>query len=174
MGMKGREIVQRAGLDVQALVTALNKAYCDEWLAYYQYWVGAQVATGVLAPKLIEEMEEHAAEELDHAKKLSKRIIELGGTPALSPQDWYKESTCGYLVPKDSESKILLAQNLQGERCAIEVYNKLLDMVKGKDPITFHLLREILEDEVEHEQDLEDIGLDIKDTTGNDCGCCAG
>ena len=26
--MKGREIVQRAGLDVQALVTALNKAYC--------------------------------------------------------------------------------------------------------------------------------------------------
>ena len=41
--MKGREIVQRAGLDVQALVTALNKAYCDEWLAY-QYWVGAQVA----------------------------------------------------------------------------------------------------------------------------------
>ena len=174
MGMKGKEIVHRAGVDVQALVTALNKAYCDEWLAYYQYWVGAKVATGACAPKLIAEMEEHAAEELKHAGKLAKRIIELGGTPILAPQDWYKESTCGYLVPKDSESKMLLAQNLQGERCAIEVYNKLLDMVKDKDPITFHLLRQILEDEVEHEQDLEDIGLDIKDITCGDCGCCAG
>ena len=170
MGMKGREIVQRAGLDVQALVTALNKAYCDEWLAYYQYWVGAQVATGVLAPKLIEEMEEHAAEELNHAKKLSKRIIELGGTPVLSPQDWYKESTCGYLVPEDEDSKAILAQNLQGERCAIEVYNKLLEMVKDKDLLTAHVLRKILQDEVEHEQDLEDIGLDMKYITA-DCGC---
>ena len=174
MGMKGKEIVHRAGLNVRELIHALNKAYCDEWLAYYQYWIGAKVVSGMAASRLIAEMEEHAAEELEHAGMLAKRILELGGTPVLSPKEWYKESTCGYLVPKNSESKILLAQNLQGERCAIEVYNKLLDMVKGKDPITFHLLREILEDEVEHEQDLEDIGLDIKDTIGKDCGCCAG
>jgi bacterioferritin len=51
----------------------------------------------------------------------------------------------------------LLAQNIQGERCAIEVYGKLLNMVAGKDPITEHLVREILEDELEHEQDLEDL-----------------
>jgi bacterioferritin len=51
----------------------------------------------------------------------------------------------------------LLTQNIQGERCAIEVYAKLLDMVAGKDLVTEHLIREILEDELEHEQDLEDL-----------------
>ena len=170
MGMKGREIVERAGVDVDGLIEMLNKAYSDEWLAYYQYWVGAKVVTGVAAPKLIAEMEEHATEELDHAEKLAKRIIELGGTPILSPAAWYKETTCGYLVPEKPESKFILAQNLQGERCAIEVYNKILDVVKGKDPITHHLLRKILEEEVEHEQDLEDIGLDIKDLAAT-CSC---
>ena len=52
-------------------------------------------------------------------------------------------------------------QNLKGERCAIAVYKKLLDFVKGKDMITGHLIRHILEEEIEHEQDLEDIQNDI-------------
>ena len=33
MGMKGREIVERAGVDVDGLIEMLNKAYSDEWLA---------------------------------------------------------------------------------------------------------------------------------------------
>ena len=110
MGMKGREIVERAGVDVDGLIEMLNKAYSDEWLAYYQYWVGAKVVTGTAAPKLIAEMEEHAAEELDHAEKLAKRIIELGGTPILSPEEWYQETTCGYLVPEKPENKRVLAR----------------------------------------------------------------
>ena len=170
MGMKGKEIVHRAGLNVRELIHALNKAYCDEWLAYYQYWIGAKVVSGMAASRLIAEMEEHAAEELEHAEMLAKRILELGGTPVLSPKEWYKESTCGYLVPEDEDSKAILAQHLQGERCAIEVYNKLLEMVKDKDLLTAHILRKILQDEVEHEQDLEDIGLDMKYITAG-CGC---
>ncbi len=170
MGMKGKEIVHRAGLNVRELIHALNKAYCDECLADYQYWIGAKVVSGMAASRLIAEMEEHAAEELEHAGMLAKRILELGGTPVLSPKEWYKESTCGYLVPEDEDSKAILAQNLQGERCAIEVYNKLLEMVKDKDLLTAHVLRKILQDEVEHEQDLEDIGLDMKYITA-DCGC---
>ncbi len=43
MGTKGKAIV---GVNVEELVTVLNKAYADEWLAYYQYWVGAKVASG--------------------------------------------------------------------------------------------------------------------------------
>ena len=162
MGMIGRKIVSKAGLDVDELVALLNKAYSDEWLAYYQYWVGAQVASGVLATSLIPELEEHANEELEHAKKLAKRIIELGGTPVLSPEEWYQKSTCGYLTPKDGEAAVLLKQNVQGERCAIEVYNKLLFLVKDKDLLTAHLVRQILEDEVEHEQDLEDLARDFQ------------
>ena len=43
MGTKGKEIVN---LDVNNLIGLLNKALADEWLAYYQYWVGAKVVRG--------------------------------------------------------------------------------------------------------------------------------
>ncbi len=157
MGLKAKELVTRAGLDVDTLTAELNRAYCDEWLAYYQYWIGAKVAAGKMAHLIAGELAEHAGEELEHAEKLAKRIIQLGGTPAISPDLWLKESTWEYLAPTNPDAVTLLKQNIQGERCAIEVYQKLLDMVKGKDLITEHLVREILEDELEHEQDLEDL-----------------
>ena len=169
MGTKAKELVTRAGLDVAALVKELNSAFCDEWLAYYQYWIGAKVAEGKMFKIIAGELEEHAGEELEHAEKLSKRIIELGGTPAISPDLWLKDSKCGYLVPQDPQAMVLLEQNIQAERCAIEVYQKLLEMVKGKDPITEHLVREILEDELEHEQDLEDLHNACADS--GSCNC---
>ena len=157
MGMKAQELVKRAGLDLDVLLKELNSAFCDEWLAYYQYWIGAKVAEGKMFKIIAGELTEHAGEELEHAEKLAKRIIELGGTPAIAPDLWLKESTCGYLAPKNPDATELLKQNIQAERCAIEVYQRLLEMVAGKDPITEHLVREILEDELEHEQDLEDL-----------------
>ena len=157
MGQKAQELVVRAGLNVDALIKALNSAYCDEWLSYYQYWIGARIAQGKMAHVLVSELQEHASEELEHAEKLAKRIVELGGTPAIAPDQWLKESTCGYLAPANPQAEVLLQQNLQGERCAIEVYAKLLEMVKDKDLVTKYLIREILEDELEHEQDLEDL-----------------
>ncbi len=162
MGMTGQKIVEQAGLDIQELIRLLNQAFSDEWLAYYQYWAGAQVACGLMASSLRPELEEHAAEELEHAQKLAKRIIELGGTPVLSPEEWYKQSTCGYLTPKNHDAANVLKQNLQGERCAIEVYNKLLKYVFNKDLITSHIIRQILQDEIEHEQELEDISRDFQ------------
>lgn len=174
MGMKGIEIVKRAGLDVEALVKLLNKAYSDEWLAYYQYWVGAQIVVGPLSNTLREEFEEHADEELLHARKLANRISELGGKPALSPDDWYNNSTCGYLIPSDAKSCALLKQNLRSERCAIEVYSKILMLVKGKDLLTSKIIREILADEVEHENDLEGLEscfMTNDDSMNNTCGC---
>ncbi len=162
MGMTGRKIVECAGLDVNEVVRLLNQAFSDEWLAYYQYWAGAQIVSGLMAPVLRPELEEHAKEELDHAQKLAKRIIELGGTPVLSPAEWYEQSTCGYLEPKNHEASNVLKQNLQGERCAIEVYNKLLKYVFGKDLITSHIVRQILQEEIEHEQELEDLATDYE------------
>ena len=33
-------------LDVEKLIEMLNAALCEEWLAYYQYWVGARIMEG--------------------------------------------------------------------------------------------------------------------------------
>jgi bacterioferritin len=159
MGTKGREIV---GLDIKELLKLMNKAYADEWLAYYQYWVGAKVATGRMRGIIAKELEEHAEEELKHAGMLVERMIQLGGTPLLSPEDLLKETNCGYDAPAEPYTKKLLAQNIKGEQCAIAVYKKLFDFVKGKDPITEKIILEILEDEVEHEEDLEAMLADMK------------
>ncbi len=158
MGTKGREIVK---LDVNELIKLLNKAYADEWLAYYQYWVGSKVAEGRMRGIIAKELAEHANEELAHAEKLSERIITLGGKPLITPQELLKESGCGYDAPTDPCTKTLLKQNIKGEQCAIMTYKALLEHVEGKDPITYHLILEILEEEVEHEEDLESLLSDM-------------
>ncbi len=159
MGTKGREIV---GVDVKELIKLLNKAYADEWLAYYQYTIGAVIARGPMRGVVAAELNEHAQEELGHAKMLVERIIQLGGTPLLRPEDWYKETNCGYDAPANEEVVPILKQNIKGEQCAIEVYTKLAEFVKEKDPLTYNMAIEILEDEVKHEEDLEAIVEDIK------------
>ncbi len=160
MGTKGREIV---GLDVDKLIELLNKAFADEWLAYYQYWLGAKVAKGNMRGQVVAELEEHAGDELRHAGMLAERIIQLGGVPILKPEDWYKMTNCGYDAPEDPHVENLLKQNIKGERCAIEAYNKLLAFTRDKDTVTYRMAEEILEDEVEHEEDLEAILEDLEE-----------
>jgi bacterioferritin len=163
MGTKGKEIV---GVEIKKLLELMNKAYADEWLAYYQYWVGAKVAKGRMRGIVAKELAEHAQEELGHAEKLTERMIQLGGAPLLKPEDLMKESNCGYDAPTDSDTKKLVAQNIKGEQCAIAVYKKLLDFVRGQDDITYQLVLGILADEVEHEEDLqallEDMSTPVK------------
>lgn len=159
MGTKGREIVD---LNIEELLTLLNQAYADEWLAYYQYWVGAKVAAGRMRGIVSQELEEHASEELNHAAKLVKRMTQLGGTPLLTPEAILKESACGYEAPTNPDTKAVLIQNIRGEQCAIETYAKLLEYVTGKDPITEKLILEILEEEVEHEEDLQAMLSDMQ------------
>lgn len=159
MGTKGREIVD---MDVGKLIGLLKKAFADEWLAYYQYWVGAKIAKGPMRGVAVAEFGEHAGEELKHADMIAERMIQLGGTPILKPEDWYKLTNCGYEAPEDPSLRVVLKQNIKGEQCAIDVYQGLLEIVKDKDPLTYNMVMEILEDEVEHEEDLQAILEDLE------------
>ena len=158
MGTKGKAIV---GMDVDKLVGLLNKAFADEWLAYYQYWIGAKIAVGPMRDGVIAELEQHATEEFGHSLLLVNRIIQLGGTPILKPEDWYKETNCGYDAPEDPSVFALLDQNIKGEQCAIMTYQGLLTQVKDKDYVTYNMLLGILSDEVTHEEDLQAIVNDL-------------
>jgi bacterioferritin len=158
MGTKGRSIV---GMDVDELLTMLNKAFADEWLAYYQYWLGAKVVKGPMKDAVAAELTLHATEELGHADLLALRIIQLGGTPLVKPEEWLKFTNCGYDAPSDPFVKEIIAQNIKGEQCAIETYQKLLTVVKDADPVTYNLVLTILSDEVEHEEDLQSLDEDL-------------
>ncbi|MDG6243867.1 MAG: ferritin-like domain-containing protein [Methanolobus sp.] len=159
MGTKGIEIL---GLDVNELIELLNKALADEWFAYYQYWIGAKVIKGPMREAAAAELIEHATDELRHADMVANRIMQLGGTPILSPKDWEKLSNCGYDAPEDPFVKKIIEQNIKGEQCAIQVYNTILGKVKDKDPVTYGIVLQILTDEIEHEDDLQAIMEDIE------------
>ncbi len=158
MGTKGKGLV---GVNVEELVAQLNKALADEWLAYYQYWIGARLVTGPMRHAAASELVEHAADELEHADRLAARILELDGTPILDPHEWGKLANCSYLKPTDPYVKAIIQQGVVGERCAIDVYSRLLALTKDKDPITFDLVLSILKDEVRHEEDFESILQDL-------------
>lgn len=159
MGQKGRSIVK---MNVDELIGLLNKALSDEWLAYYQYWIGAKVVKGPMKDAVIAELNLHATEELGHAELLSTRIIQLGGTPVLSPAEWLKITNCGYDIPGDPYVEVILNQNIKGEQCAIKVYNGLLDITREGDPVSYNIILQILSDEVEHEEDLSSLKEDLE------------
>ncbi len=159
MGSKGIEIV---GMDVKQLLDLLNKAFADEWLAYYQYWLGAKVVKGPMKEAVIAELLQHAADELRHADMVAARIIQLGGTPINEPKKWYDVTGCGYDAPNDPFVEAILNQNIKGERCAIGYYKKLLEMTQAKDPVTYNMVLQILQDEVAHEEDLQSLAEDLE------------
>lgn len=158
MGKKAQEIVK---IDVKEIIHLLNKAYVDEWLAYYQYWIAAKVIVGPTRPAVEAELIDHANDELKHATMLAERIIQLGGTPVLNPKDWDKEANCKFTAPTKSDIATVLKQSIGGERCAIKVYDGMLKKLKDKDEVTFQMILDIMTDELEHENDFEMLLADI-------------
>jgi bacterioferritin len=152
MGRKGTEI---ANLDVEKLIEMLNAALAEEWLAYYQYWIGARLMEGPMRSEVETELLVHATEELGHAELVVGRIIQLGGTPVLNPDQWVEKARCAYESPEDPYIEKILLQNLEGERCAIQRYDEIAAFTEGKDHSTHQMAITILNDEIEHEDDIE-------------------
>jgi bacterioferritin len=158
----GKKAVAIANLDVEKLIQMLNEALAEEWLAYYQYWIGARMMEGPMRSEIEPELLLHATQELGHAELVVNRIIQLGGTPILNPEKWKDFSKCAYEEPSDPYIEAILEQNLSGERCAIQRYEGLAEFTYGKDHATYQMATTILNDELEHEHDIEDWLRDIE------------
>lgn len=159
MGEMAKKIVK---IDVEHLIKVLNEAYAEEWLAYYQYWIGAKVAIGLQRSDMVAEFEEHAGEELKHAGWLADRIIQLGGVPLIRPSEWETNAHCHYFAPDNFDVASLLHDNIEAERCAIGRYEGLCDLTHAKDYETYRIAEKILKEELEHEQELEDFVADLE------------
>ena len=159
MARRGNSIIK--GLDINDIITGLNKAYADEWLAYYQYFIEGKVVKGIMKDAAIAELQQHAADELRHANMVADRILQLGGTPLLNPKDWFTHTNCGYEEPNNFDVVNILDDAIKGEQCAITIYSELAEMTKDKDIVTYDIVSQILADEVEHEEDLQALYDDI-------------
>ncbi|MBP7496040.1 MAG: ferritin [Bacteroidales bacterium] len=153
MGQNAINILQ---IDVEELLKKLNAALSEEWLAYYQYWIGARLMEGPMRSEVEPELLLHATQELNHAVLVVNRIIQLGGKPVIHPSEWFKLAACDYDAPTDPYIEVILEQNLKGERCAIKRYQDIAEFTNGKDFNTHQMALTILNEELEHEQDIED------------------
>ena len=118
-------------IDIVELLAQLNAALSEEWLAFYQYWVGSFV------------------------------VIELEGVPVLDPKQWFDLARCKYDAPVDFGSEVLLKQNVESERCAIYRYQQIAEFTNGIDFTTCDIAKHIMAEEEDHEQDLQDYLNDI-------------
>jgi bacterioferritin len=157
----GKQAIEVSSVDVGKLIKMLNEALSEEWLAYYQYWIGARLMEGPMRSEVEPELLLHADQELGHAVLVVNRIIQLGGTPVINPSQWTKLARCSYDEPSDTYIEAILEQNLKGERCAIRRYKEIADFAGGKDHTTHQMAVTILNEEIEHENDIEDWITDI-------------
>lgn len=149
-------------MEREELIKQMNQALADEWLAHYQYWLGAKVIKGPLKDEIVRELVEHSGDELRHAGMLADRIVELGGTPLMSPEEWFEATGCGYEAPEDYSPAAIVEQNIDGEKCAIDTYKALVQVTKDRDPKSHEMFLEILADEKEHKEDLERLQKALK------------
>ncbi len=159
MARVGNSIIK--GIEIKELIELLNKAYADEWLAYYQYFIEGKVVKGIMKDAAIAELIQHAADELRHATMIADRIIQLGGTPLLHPNEWMQKTNCGYDQPKNFDVVSILQDAIKGEQCAIKTYSSIVELTRDKDIVTYDIVSQILGDEVGHEEDLQALHDDI-------------
>ncbi|HPM42594.1 MAG: bacterioferritin [Candidatus Omnitrophica bacterium] len=156
MGKKSREIVE---IDLKDLIKDLNKAYCDEWLAYYAWWYMALAVEGKGYEDMAEFLNKIAKDELEHAQELGERIIELGGLPTNALNDIEKGSNNGYpgVMKNLSDYDAIIKIVTEAEAGAIDVYNKLAKKTFGKDHDTYQLVTHIMGEEIGHEEMFENL-----------------
>ena len=156
MGKQARAI---ADVSLKEIVHDLNKAYCDEWLAYYLYWYMAQTVSGKSYEDVAEFLNKIAKDELEHAQEVADLIVKLGGVPTANPMDLEKNANSPYLMPPKNTADVnrIIRIVTEAEAGAIEVYHKIAKKTLGKDHVTYQLVTHILAEEVDHEEMFENL-----------------
>jgi len=138
----------------QDIVKLLNDSLATELVCILRYKRHHFTAQGLSSPKIAEEFMVHALEETEHADRLAKRIVQLGGSPDFSPDSLTGRSHAAY--DDSTDLKAMIRANLIAERVAIEAYSQIIGLIGDKDPATRRLLVDILTDEQEHAEELSD------------------
>ena len=82
--VKSKDVDHKISRD--RLAELLNEDLSREYQAIIAYVVYSQVLKGAEFMNIAEELEKHAADELEHALVISKQIDYLGGMPTVTPK----------------------------------------------------------------------------------------
>lgn len=127
------------------MIQFLNDDLAGEYQAIIAYTVYSQVLKGAAYMDIAQELELHAAEELQHAIKIAKQIDYLGGMPAVTPKP----------VKTSSDPVEMLRADLENERETIVRYRERIRQAEAMGEFALsETLRGIIAQEQEHEIDL--------------------
>ena len=138
--------------DRETVIKLLNEALATEIVCVLRYKRHYFMAQGIHADPIAQEFLTHANEEQGHADQIAGRIVQLGGSPNLSPEGLLSRSHSEYV---EGETLIeMIREDLVAERVAIDSYNEMIRYVGNDDVTTRRMLETILAVEEEHANDL--------------------
>ena len=148
-----REMVERAGVNVDQLVELLVKNAAAELTTFYYYTILRVNLIGLEGEGLKEIAETARIEDRNHFEALVPRIYELGGKLPDSMNDFHDMSACppASLPQNSTDVKAILNILVEAERCAVRGYTHVCNLTAGKDHRTYDLSLAILNEEIEHE-----------------------
>lgn len=147
--------------DREAVIGLLNGALATELVCVLRYKRHYFMAKGIHSEPVKAEFMAHAEEEMAHADRIAKRIVELGGEPNFSPEGLAERSHAEYVAGDSLHS--MIKEDLIAERVAIESYREMVAYLGANDPTTQVMLKGILASEEEHADELASLMDDLKD-----------
>lgn len=153
MARAAREMVQKAGANLDQLNGLLVKNASAELTTYYYYTILRVNLIGPQGEGLKEIAEVARIEDRNHFEALVPCIYELGGALPGDMKAFHDISACPPAsLPKDaSDVTAILEVLVEAERCAVRGYTHICDLTSGKDHRTYDLTLAILNEEIEHE-----------------------
>lgn len=130
-------------IPLEEMVERLNLLLELEYTAWMTYTHYSQMLRGFYRETLADSFKEHAAEELEHANTLSKRIVALGGVT----------STKTHPIPKATTTEEMINALIHQEQVALRLYRDTLRLVGNNEGLRQHI-ESIIEQEQEHADEL--------------------
>ena len=139
------------------LAEKLNEDLSREYQAIIAYVVYSQALKGAEYMNIADELELHAAQELQHALTIAKHIDYLGGMPTATAK----------AVKLSDDPKVMLRADLDNENDTVRNYReRLRECEELQEYAIAEDIREILRQEQEHQIDLATaLGEDAPDVT---------
>jgi len=153
MAKVAREMVQKAGVDVDKLLDLLVKNAAAELTTFYYYTILRANLIGLEGEGVKQIAETARIEDRNHFEALVPRIYELGGELPKDMKTFHDMSACSpaKLPANPKDVKAILKVLVNAERCAVRGYTEICNLTAGKDHRTYELALAILNEEIEHE-----------------------
>ena len=127
------------------LAEKLNEDLAREYQAIIAYVVYSQVLKGAEYMNIADELELHAAQELQHALKIAKHIDYLGGMPTATAKP----------VKLSDDPRVMLRADLDNENETVLNYRERIKQCEALGEYAIaEDIREIVRQEQEHQIDL--------------------